>query len=410
MSSVRRAPIAVLIACAVVAGCSSESTSSWGGSAPVVLVVSPTSAQLSPGDSIQLSVGALDEQGRLVTGVPVTFHASDTAIIQVTPVGVVRSRGPLGSATVTVSGAGLVATVTITVVGTGPPPIDTAQFQRVYLPATAFGVATSFSGAVYVTLPFSGQVARVNAVTATMVRTITVGSVPTNVVFNPAGSRAYVSNQNSDAISIIDVAKDSVVDFVAVTGDPVPMAVSADGQSLFVATNANVLFKVDLGTKAVLGSVTLPATAHHVALNADRSRLYVSTRDGGTVMEVSTATMAVLRTFAIGGRTQGLVVTADSSELWVANEFANIQVWSLQTGTLVGVVGVTGSFGMASTANDASIYATIPATGQVKVISRASRSVVKTVLTGGTPRITAFDPGTSRVVVASEGGWLDILR
>jgi YVTN family beta-propeller protein len=403
-----RFPSLSLLGLLLATACSSSTTTGPGG--PVVLEVVPDSVQLTSGDSVQLTVGALDAQGRLVTGVPVGFASSDTAIVRVTNLGLVRSVGPVGSATVIVSGAGLTAVVPVRVVAGGSPPVDSTAFRRIFLPDAGFGVAASAAGAVYVTLLNTGAVVRVNVGTAVLGGTIAVGSVPTNVVFNPAGTRAYVSAQRSQRISVIDVATNAVVDSIPVSGDPYPMAVSGDGLSIFVATNNNVLYKFDLVTKALQGSVALPATAHHVTMNPGRSRLYVATRDGGTVMEIDPATMAVLRTFVLGGRTQGLVVTADSAELWVANEFGNIQVWNLQTGTLAVVVGVSGAFGLARSNDNSTLFATVPGTGRVAVIDRANRTVTRWVLTGGTPRIVAFDPLDGKAVVANEGGWLDVLR
>ncbi|MGD0485554.1 MAG: YncE family protein [Gemmatimonadales bacterium] len=296
-----------------------------GSSSTDTIVVAPPSVSLQSHDSVQLSVGVLDAKGQLLTAVPVSFHSSDTSVVVATALGWVRSIGPTGVAVVTVSGAGLATAVAVQVVagsgggGGGGQSYDTTALRRVRLGDAAFGVAASPGGTVYVTELSAARIALVRADSGTLVGNVNVGQVPTHVVFNPSGTRAYVSNQYSSSVSVIDTATRAIVDAVPVSGDPGPMAVSADGQALFVATNANVIYKIDLGTHAVLGSVSLPATSHHVAMNPSRSRLYVATRDGGTVMELSTATMQVLRTFATGGRSQGLVVTPDSAELWVAN-------------------------------------------------------------------------------------------
>lgn len=85
----------------------------------VSLAVSPDPVVLQQGDSTQLSVSALDGQGRLVTGVPVTFASGDTSIAVVSNVGRVKSRGPKGSTSVAVSGGGVMKSVPVQIVA--PP-------------------------------------------------------------------------------------------------------------------------------------------------------------------------------------------------------------------------------------------------------------------------------------------------
>ncbi|MGH7712041.1 MAG: YncE family protein, partial [Gemmatimonadaceae bacterium] len=71
-----------------------------------------TLAQL---DSAQLVASFVDSRGTLIAGVATTFSSSEPTIVSVSSIGVVRSLGPAGTATITVSGAGLSKPVTITV-------------------------------------------------------------------------------------------------------------------------------------------------------------------------------------------------------------------------------------------------------------------------------------------------------
>src|SRR5438046_7755615 len=99
-----------LSACAIVGGCSSTS-----GPNVTHLLVSPDAVRLVRFDSLQLSVSPLDEGGRLITGVAVSFASNDTTIVRVSNLGRVRSVGPLGSTTVAVTGGGTTTLVEATV-------------------------------------------------------------------------------------------------------------------------------------------------------------------------------------------------------------------------------------------------------------------------------------------------------
>src|SRR5712671_3163933 len=199
---------------------------------------------------------------------------------------------------------------------------------RMALPKAPLGIAVSPAGFAYITQPdhgFSGgTLARVDLNAHAITDTIRVGMVPSLVIFNAARTRAYVSNQWSDNIGIIDVASNRQIDTIPTLGDPFALALSPDGRTLLVTTNVNQLFKIDIATKRTLGSVALPATSHHIIMDPRGRSLYVATRDGGTVMEVDWRAMSVIRTFTFGGRPQNMAFSPSGQELYVANELSNV--------------------------------------------------------------------------------------
>ena len=72
-----------------------------------------------------------------------------------------------------------------------------------------------------------------------VVATITVGNRPLEVAVSPDGSRAYVANQSSGNVSVIDTAADSVVATIAVGLNPYGVAVSPDGSRAYVANQSS---------------------------------------------------------------------------------------------------------------------------------------------------------------------------
>ena len=57
-------------------------------------------------------------------------------------------------------------------------------------------------------------------------------SKPYAVVFSPAGAIAYIDNQGSDTVSIVDAAQNKIVKNIPVPGTPWGMAISPDGTLL----------------------------------------------------------------------------------------------------------------------------------------------------------------------------------
>lgn len=273
-------------------------------------------------------------------------------------------------------------------------------------------VAVLSSGLTLVTRDAVDSVQKLNLTNSAVQTAIPVGSVPTFVIFDPTGVTGYVSNQISSNIGVIDVSTGVQSDVIPVNGNPVPMQVTADGKTLFVTTNVNRLYRVDLATKGATDSLDLPATSHHLLLRPDGTRLYVATRDGGTVVELNPATLAVLRTFTLGGRTQAMAFSPDGTRLYVANEAKPlVQTVNLTSGA-VGDSAILsgGANGIAIDASGSRIFASIILAGKVEIIDRATMTVDTTLITGGTPRAVVNDAARQQIVVANEGGWIDVIR
>jgi len=241
---------------------------------------------------------------------------------------------------------------------------------------------------------------------------VSVGFIPTFVTFDAAGTTAYVPNLSGQYVSVIDVASNTQTRTIPVTGDPLPVAISADGTTLFVTTNADRLYKIALANDSVVDSIALPATSHHLLMHPNDQLLYVATRAAGSVLEVNWHTMTVVRTFPLGGTTQGMAISLDEQELYVADETMNrLRIVNLATGTAAPPVPLAGGGeGLALSADGTRLYVGLVFAGKVQVLDRASRTTLDTLTTGGVPREIAVDAARSRVLVANENGWVDIIR
>lgn len=289
-----------------------------------------------------------------------------------------------------------------------PPPPDTG-FVHVALPDGALGVAV-FGGFAYLSQVNTSQVARLELASNTVSASIPAGSVPCIIVFNSTGTRAYVANLSSNNVSVLDVASNTKITDIPVTGAPLPVAISPDNGTLFVTTNANQVFRIDLATNTVTGSLALPATSHHLLVHPNGNLLYVATRDGGTVLEVNWHTMTVVRTFVMGGRPQAMALATDQSQLYVANELSNqLQIINLSTGAIAAVPLASGGEGLAL-GGDGKLYVSLVFTGQAQVVDPVTRTVQRTLNLGGLPREVAADPARNQVLVANQNGWVDIIH
>ena len=366
---------------------------------PAILVVTPDTVTLARLDSIPLTVLVSDKDTNAITSAKVTFASSDTAIVRVSSTGVIRSTGGIGPATVTVT-AGPIS-----------HPVAVNVFASVALPDAPYGVAASTAGVVYVAPILGPAVRRVNLSNFTLSDAVLVGGNPAQVQFNDAGTTAFVTKRASGLVSVINVASHTQTDSIAVPGNPYPIRVSPGGTTAYVTSTVGWLYKIDVASRTRIDSLVMPDPALQVAWGPGDSLLYVSSQFLGTVTEVRVASMAVRRTIPVGGTPQGLTVSQDGAELYVADESGPLRIVSLATGNQIDTVATGGStFGVALSQNGATLYIGTTA-GKILVVNRLSRTILRVYDVGGTPRLIAIDPVTHDAVVPNEAAnRIDIVR
>lgn len=361
-------------------------------------------------DSVRVVV--LDSYGNAVPNVAVTFTVTAGGGSVSPTTATTRADGTAAAAWTIGGPYGTPQTLRAAAAGVPTPVSFSATVLRpvdgtsVMLGARPYALAVSHD-VVYVGQLDAAQVTRYNGSSTTPVANIPVGATPTELAFNTAGTKAYVTNQYSNTIGIIDVATNTQTSTIAVTGNPFAVIASPDGNTLYATTNANFAYKIDVATRTVTGSIATGQTANGLAISADGSKLYVSTRAGGTVMEVRTSDMALLQTFSPGGTTQQVVLSPDNSELYVVNEEGGLFVYNIATGALTQSVTNLGSapWGMALSPDGSKLWVGLLFTGEVKVFDRATRALTKTWYVGGMPRRIGFlTNGTA--VVANEAGYV----
>ena len=83
----------------------------------------------------------------------------------------------------------------------------------------------------YVTNNGSNTVSVIDTATNTVVATIPVGVSPFGVAITPDGTRAYVANQDSNTVSVIDTATNTVIATIPVGANPVAVAITPAPQA-----------------------------------------------------------------------------------------------------------------------------------------------------------------------------------
>ena len=298
--------------------------------------------------------------------------------------------------------------------GSSTGPGDMGLGERVLLTARPFAAAISPAGVAYVSQADLGQLSRADLPSHTFANPVAIGSQPTEVVFNSDGSVAYVTNQFSHNIGIVNVASNTQVDVIPVPGDPFAVVVTPGDSIIYVTTNADSVYGFRLATKERIAAFPTFATANGLVVRGD-TWLYVSTRAGGAVIEFNLETRTVARTLAVGGMPQKMLVSEDGNQLYIANEAGYVQFWNLVTGTQVGAnVILPGSAGyaIARRPNTRQLYVTTAyyGGGKIFVIDATTRTITRTDSAGGSTRQVVFSADGTIGFVPNEGGWVDFLK
>ncbi len=274
-----------------------------------------------------------------------------------------------------------------------------------------YGIAVSKDGVVFVTQLDTGTVTRLSLATGAIAGTVTVGNVPTDVAFNASGTTAYVTNQFSSNLGVVNVAAGTQGLTTAVGGTPFRVALQPVNGHIYVSSNSDSIYVVDAGTNAVTARIEVGLDPNGFAFNAAGTRLWISNQSDGTVTELNTATNAVIRTITVNGTPQDLVVSPDGTELYIANLATGVEVWNLASASLTLTLPFQGGgFGLALTPDGTQLYAAATVTGKVYIIDRVTRTFVQTLNLGGLPRRIAFSATGDVAVISNEAGSVTFVR
>jgi PQQ-dependent catabolism-associated beta-propeller protein len=190
------------------------------------------------------------------------------------------------------------------------------------------------------------------------------------------GTYAVVSNEDSNDVSVVDVARDEVAFTVPVGKRPRGMRIARDGKTLYVAVSgtpkgggagddaADAIAVVDLARREVVRRIPSGHDPEAFDLTPDGAKMYVSNEDRAEVSVIDVASGRVIKTVKVGGEPEGVTVSPDGKLAYVASEASN----------------------------------------EVYAIATDRDEVVGRVPTAARPRAIAFSPDGSRTLVSAENG------
>jgi len=250
---------------------------------------------------------------------------------------------------------------------------------------TVTAVATGFA---YIANNISNDVSVIDLATNTVVATIPVGFAPYGVSVSPDGSRVYVTNRENSGgtVSVLDAATNTVIATVPVGFNPTGVAVSPDGSLVLVVNNGSASISVlDAATNTVTATIPTPIVQPMgVTFHPDGTRAYVS--DPNRVLVLDIATNTIVAQIPVGGGPFGLRVLPDGSRVYVAcTQADNVTVIDAATNTIIATVPVGDApSGVVISPDGTRVYVANENDATVSVLDAATNTVVATIPISGT--------------------------
>jgi YVTN family beta-propeller protein len=149
-----------------------------------------------------------------------------------------------------------------------------------------------------------------------------------------AATRAYVTNNFDNTVTVIDVATNTVAATIPVGPGPAGIAMSPDGRRVFVANtrggpDGNSVSVIDTWTSTEITKVSVLGCPNGIVVSPDSRTIYVTSPCGEHSVNVIRADPSFqnytldLPTIRVGDNPQGIAISPTGDRLYVANASGN---------------------------------------------------------------------------------------
>jgi YVTN family beta-propeller protein len=374
---------------------------------PTEVTVTPADTTIQLGTSLQLTASSRDAFGDLVSSLSVVWASESSSVATVSAGGLVHSEGPTGTAVIRATNGAASGIATVTA-------LDSAFLARKLVFGIHRAAAISVNNVAYMssdtTFASPGTIVRADLPSRTFGQGVPVGIGPTAIAFNSLGTRAYVTNQFSTSVSVIDVTAQATIDLIPVGFRPIAVLVAPGDSMLWVGRESSVDV-IRLVSKQLVTGFVVGGTGYGTVIAQD-TLLYVSMYNAHTVIEFNLRTTTQGRIFTVGGLPQALAVSPDGQELYIENRDGYVQFWDLVTGAQIDSLPLSTEpqalSGMARRPSNGLLYVT--STRRLYVIDPVTRSLVYSALIGGIAGDVAFNSDGSIGIIPNQWGWVDFIK
>jgi DNA-binding beta-propeller fold protein YncE len=250
-----------------------------------------------------------------------------------------------------------------------------------------------------------------------VVRTVSVGGNPHEVVATADGRLAFTANARSNTVSVVDLLEGKEIKRLAspLFAYPHGMAIHPDGKTLYLTSEQKrLLLLIDIARLEVTGQVSTEKDGSHMVVLSPRGEwAYVSDRGSAAVTVIDTRKLAVAKHLPAGDGVEGIALSSDGRWLLVGNRRANdIQLFDAPGHRSLARIPVAEDPVRVAISPDGT-RALVPhrRSSEVHLVDLRRREILARVRTGKEPGGVLFLPDGKRAIVANTGeGTLSVLE
>jgi YVTN family beta-propeller protein len=164
----------------------------------------------------------------------------------------------------------------------------------------------------------SGSVSVLDITNLKIIKEIEIGKIPHNIVFHPNGLTAYVTVQGADEIAVVDVGSLEKIDAIPIGNLPHNLDITPDGQRLFVTNiGTNDVSVIDLPTRDLVKKIPVSKGHHGIDIPPFGDRVFVSGIGDDKVNVIDATSLEVIEQIVVGNGPHGLRSDFVSKKLYV---------------------------------------------------------------------------------------------
>jgi PQQ-dependent catabolism-associated beta-propeller protein len=173
----------------------------------------------------------------------------------------------------------------------------------------------------YVSNEKSNTISVIDTEKLAVVSTIKVGQRPRGIELSKDGKFILVAVGDDDTIQMIDTATHAVVAILPSGPDPELFTQDATGKTLYVANeNDNTVTIIDMEKRIPLGEVQVGVEPEGIGLSPDGKTLVCTSETTNMAHFIDTETRRVVANVLVDARPRFAEFKRDGSELWVSSE------------------------------------------------------------------------------------------
>jgi uncharacterized protein (TIGR03437 family) len=245
----------------------------------------------------------------------------------------------------------------------------------------------------------SNEIKLLNLSQRQIIGSIPTGLMPAEMLILPDNRTAFVTNPESDSVSVVDIEARTSWQIEQVGDLPGSLIGSPDGRSVYIALEGSNEVKVlrEWTSEGVSSLARIPVGASPVQVNLSPGGrfLYVVNRDDNSVSVIDTSSLAVVKTLAVGSQPVQFALSPTLQTAFVVNSGSDsVSVVDLATNEITGEISVgSGPSGVAFSTNGQFLYVINRDSNNISVVDTTQSAVIAQMPVGSQPvdMVVTFD-------------------